>query len=470
MALEKNQEEHSNNLSWRGFDVIWDNLSNFWDNMPGREYLTIVWKAWDALVNPLKYYIRRKSLDHSIFSESYNKRNIYAVPIKLTFPLSSESHSFYVNSEFANITVLTDYINSPENILRSSNGDFTFARGDTDSDRGIITFSSESYSNSMWVTQYKLKKINEIVGRFGVFVDFDRKTKYETKTIEEILGLMMAQQLGPTIPRLEAGVNIINEWPYSPAGGTASSVNDSRIVVRKDAGGSSFIYNNIDLDFEHREDGDGDLVDTTEGSVIIEYSPLTKAVRFDDVITMPDMHSRFPISYYERWHTFLVRFDEGLPDTTSFVDATTSEVTYDIDWDWSQRFVERNKPVGAKPYYMVYINARPTSGVSATSYVDLPAPTCGIITSWTEFNELPPTCGILTNYNIELNIPINGVFTTFGIDIDTIPAASILLTAFVNFSGFDIITGVESSLEDGGDVIIYLDEAAELEEFSELGV
>lgn len=441
MALTKDQEEHSQNLDSGDYDTIWDNLSNFWDNMPGKEYVTIAWKAWNSLVASAKSYIRRKGLDHFIFSESYSKRDVYAVPIELAFPADSETHSFYVGSEFADILVLTDYINSPEAILRASSGDFTFARGSLENDLGTITFPSENYYNRMWVTQYRLKKINEIVDRFGVFVDFDRKTKYETKTIEEIIGLMMAQQLGPTLPRLEAGVNIINEWPYSPTGGTVSSVNDARVVVLKDAGGSSFIYNNTDLDFQHREDGDGDVVDIAEDATIIEYSPVTRAVRFDDIITMPDMHTRFPISYYEKWHTFIVRFDGDLPH-----DATTAD-SYEIDWDWSERFVERNKPVGAKPYYMIYINARPTSGCSATSYDNFNniAPTCGVITSWPGFLKALPVAGMITNYNIGLGKPIGGIETTYGGIIDEIPIAALFLTTYGSSFIFMAIANIETT-------------------------
>lgn len=369
MRYQKDYTEHSKGLIWKTFVYVWQGLSNFWQLAVNKKLVTVAWKAWNSLVSPLTNYMSRHRYDFSYQSDSYLTDNYDPIPVELTFDASTEIYDtttgeptgkYYVPPEYRNILILQDFINEPEVVLSQTDDDFSFSTGLPNKERGIIDLSEANHPTKMWTTAYKIKSLEEIYERFGVLVDFPKYRHEENETIRNIDKLFYVQQFGPAVRNLEVAICVVNDWPVTSTGGTVIAVSPTLLTIQGEEGIYN-IDNDTSLPFRRRNIND-EWVDVSVGDVLESYEPLTEAVVVEDIVTNPNWNDSFPISDEEKYHTFLVRFNAGLPQNAA---------GYLIDQAESLQRLLRDRKIFSKPYMAIVLNVDTNITIEASSYDDV---------------------------------------------------------------------------------------------------
>ena len=419
MPIIKDFDKHSSILDWKLFTAVWEGLSDFWKFVIDKSLITSFHKAWSLLSSPLLNLVNLHKHDFSWDNDdSYLFDNNDPVYIELTFDSSSATgnpNEYYVSSEFRRIIKLQDFIQEPEIELHSYDDDFVYTTGVTLKDRGIIRFTADNYATSMWASVYKTKRVEELVGRFGVFVRYTSMAREEEETIKAIKALAHTRQFGPVIPYMESGICAIMDWPYCDCDGTVVGMDgNSAIYILSSERGVIVIPNNTGLDFSHRTSG-GTWTPLLAGDPVLAYEPLIEAVACDDRYSSPNWWIHQNVGELESWHTFYVRFNAELP-----IDTTTN--TYGIDFSagpppseiW--QYIKDNKKIGSKPFFKITWTWIPTGGLEETSW-DHPGDTSnGIIeTSYTTIGD--PTGDLFyTDMGLTPLIPDGDIWSSSGFE------------------------------------------------------
>jgi len=173
-----------------------------------------------------------------------------------------------------------------------------------------------------------------MVDRFGEFVDYGPARKKESRTYWDLLTLWACQLLGPILPSLASGIYIHNDWPIAPASGIVQAMDSSSLTLRI-PGGTIIVQNDTGLPWKTL--GETGWQDIAIGDEIVVGELLVRACDIIDRVTDPWLWARYPIGYPATHHTFVCAFSGDLP----------------IDWDRVVAFINRNKPIGDKAYYVV---------------------------------------------------------------------------------------------------------------------
>jgi hypothetical protein len=377
-------------LDWLDIDdPIWGRLSNFWTLTPNRGYVTVGWKAWMDLKPTLTEYMQKYGFEYAIEAPKYTDPDFYPMPIELCFDSTSETGNpdeYYVDAELRSLGVLQDFLVEPGVVLTDGDGSFTFTTPITSNaaaGRGVITFApATNYPTKMWLTSYTFKFTDELVDRFGQFVNYSYRNKLELYTKADIRALLRAQEFGPFIPHLASVICIINEWPYSPVDGTISSINSTQLTILS-SGDASELYvvdDTTSLGFMHKVNGV--WVPVVHGDTVLALEPLTEAVDIIDLQIDPHWWMFLPVGWAEKWHTFLVKFNPDLPyDTTSGDGTNVDHYAFMSNSTLWMEMIDRHKSIGSKPYYSILWDWQPDGHVIMAPDIMYESFETGIISS-----------------------------------------------------------------------------------------
>lgn len=407
----KDYLDHSTKVTLPEFAKnIWTNLSDFWQNYTDTDLITSTWAAWQKIMDAVFSTVGARNSDVTIFSDVYSFGYNH-VPIELTFDTSSE-HGYVIQGyDFRHILQLQDYINNPEIVLIEGI-DYTYTTDLRIGQRAYIDTTSEL--DSMWVFYIQEKTIEELIARFGVFVDYSYIRHEEGQTKKDILALMKAQEFGSIIQHMECALCVENDFPFTLYGGTVVAIDSTdSITIAATDDSIETITNTTGLPFRQRLT-DGTWSTLSVGDFIIGPSQVVEAVTINDIVLDPNFYKKIPIGTVEAYHTFVVKFNPNLPDPT---------VEYYIDMDASLTRINKLKKITSKPYLTIMFDFAVDASTAATSYVDLDSLSAYLAaTSWTNLL-----------VDMEAYIPA----TSFGFDLN--PLECLLTTSY---SGYIIPLGV----------------------------
>ena len=378
-------------LDWSDYRGVWDYLSDFWDWVTtNREYPNVFWRAWNLIVTGLSVYFENHQFDFSWMSPWYWGAVTEEFPLDVILsednrvnddPTHPDYHSYYIDASVRQILQLDDSLVNPSNTwTRGPSGVdyFSFESGVHDSQMGILHFWGTTYWDTdrvsyddgtpyiqLWSRRWVRKAADTMVTRFGPFVGYGAARKTEPHTAMDIMMLWAGQIVGPIIPVLQSGLYINNDWPMAPVTGTVTAIDGTSSVTITRGTQDLKVTNDTGLTFRIQDPVAwrnlvvGDIVEI--GDFLVE------ACWVYDIVTDPLMWTKYAIGLPETRHTFVCAFNAELPTDTSSGD-------YDIEWDRIVAFVNRAKPIGDKPFYIVLINAQPVVSYNDTNLKTLHQP------------------------------------------------------------------------------------------------
>lgn len=462
---------HANTIDWSEFVFVWDRLSDFWDLVDNRGLVTAYWEGWYFIRDRITDYLERHRYNHCLMSPFYLGG---LEPYWFELELSDENrvpgteHSYYIDplvsynihgeqskvEYIRDIVLVQDFIQEPTLVYGSDDASthvITFNTGIRNADQGIITFHDSDYMSPerewgdgkyrMWVTGWRAKSRDQIIGRFGPMTSYEERVeaacptgagviiehnKAELGTLMDIMGLFYVQQFGPVIPNLEIGLFITNDWPYSPLGGVVREINGTDSITIELSNGEFYSISNI-TGLPFQIEGETGWTDLGLGDEIPGLTPLVHALDISDIYTDPTYWQDLPIGEAERWHTFAVLFNGEMA-----CDGTTA-ATYPIDCGATMAFLNRNKPIGDKPFMRVLLDVIPTVDLD-TLFRPLPWNIIGAIIDNSGFWDL--------NNVVYLDGMETNAFTIYS-TVEYWPAARAILS-FANHYGI-LLGGIPTS-------------------------
>lgn len=382
---------HAEELDRSDFSPVWSYLADIWDWITtNREYPNALWRFWQKCLSELDTWFEIHKYDFSILSQAYRGSRYEPFPKMITLsadtrvsndPMDLDYHSYYVDPDIRQLNQLDDSVVKANRMWTrgpAPQGSFTFTTGVHDTEQGILRFHDGSYwdadlisyddgmpSITLWATIWTGKYSDTMVERFGPFVGYGPARKVESKTYLDILTLWGGQLLGPLLPALESGIYVHNDWPIAPADGIVESISGRHSLTLRVPNGTIVVQNDTGLPWQIELPAGWH--DIAVGDEIAFGSLLVKACEVIDRITDPWMWTKYPIGLPETYHTFICAFNGDLP-------LDTSSGEYEIDWDRVVAFINRNKPIGDKAYYVVNLNASVEITYNATSLQTMRAP------------------------------------------------------------------------------------------------
>lgn len=446
-------EDHSTEVEdWEDYTSIWEQLSNFWDLTVNKGLITVFWKAWGKVEAAMRDYLEHHQYDFSFHSDSYaNKRAPFLR--ELTFGddnrVPDTLHSYFVDDDIRYIISLKNFIQNPSLVYfdaedsPSALHSFHFSTDVLTGNKGIITFNDNDYKTfartwsdgnyRLWAS-YIYKRNEEVINKFGPFVDYSDKTKKEVESINALNKLIHSHEMGPSISSIESALYVYCDWPYATQSGTITALGDSYLTITSIHGVEKIVYNPLNDPFKQRDEN-GNWTPIKIGDKVIIYEPLAHVIKIEDIFTDPSFWAKVGLGSNERYHTFSVLLNGDTSDTTgSYYDLTKI-----------LRLLDRLKPIGDKPHVLnlLFNVAQPNAIFDATSYSPiLLAPEVILDNSFSMGVEtIKPSCSIETTFITPINISTSSTcYTTFITYLDT-PVASICITSFDDIVETPAISG-----------------------------
>jgi len=364
---------HSESLDRSDFSTVWSCLADIWDWVTAnREYPNAIWRFWQKWLSAFSVWFEQHKHDFTLLSGPYRGDTNEPFPRLVVLsedtrvsndPSDPAYHSYYVDPDIRRIDQLDDSLAKVDSMLLrgpAPDGQFSFTTGIHDNEYGTISFHDASYWDPdmisyedgkacivLWATQWRAKYSDTMVDRFGEFVDYGPARKKESRTYWDLLTLWACQLLGPILPSLASGIYIHNDWPIAPASGIVQAMDSSSLTLRI-PGGTIIVQNDTGLPWKTL--GETGWQDIAIGDEIVVGELLVQACDIIDRVTDPWLWARYPIGYPATHHTFVCAFNGDLP-------LDTSSGEFAIDWDRVVAFINRNKPMGDKAYYVVRLDA-----------------------------------------------------------------------------------------------------------------
>lgn len=414
----KDYQDHSSRVTIpTAAQNLWNNLSDFWQNHD-HTLISSVWAAWQKIIDAIATTFESKNNDSTIFADVYSYAYNH-VPVEISLDTSSPNGYVIQGYNFRHILQLQDFINNPD-VTLTEGIDFTYTTPLKIGQPGYIDTTSD-INGPVWIFYIQEKTLEELIARFGIFVDYSYIRSEESKTIKDILTLMKAQEFGSIIQHMECALCVENNFPYTLYGGTVLAITGTTsLVIAIDDNNIEVIENTTGLPFRQRlEDGTWDTLSV--GDFIVGPSQVIEAVTITDKVLNPDYYKKVPVGELESYHTFVVKFNANLPDPF---------VAYQIDLDASLRRVLKLKKITSKPYITIMFDFALDTSTGATSYVNLDS--LGALiggTSWTNlllkmnvnvsatsygFDLDPLSCGLTTSYSdYILSLELYSLYTSF---------------------------------------------------------
>jgi len=339
---------HARTLNVEAWRIVWNKLADVWDKLTTRGQITAVHKSWDRLAMVMASKIDVAARSHLLDMSTYANSEAAPIPLQLYFAtvddmatLSAASVTdtpeivlgldegviccrmlspctYELPEYIRDIFVMQDYLNYPDIVLKEVDGDYTVVADIQPGKKGSIHFdSSTTLTRYMWITVYREKKNKELVERFGPEVGYNTVRADEYDTFCDLYYLRFLQLTGVSNKALELGLTIMQNWPYTRFRCSVRSITGTtRIELLSyppTAITEGLVYeleNNNGLPFQILQDGE--WVDLKPGDVIEAGTPITAAVRSYDIKNEPDLATKYPIGYLERFHKTVIAFNSNI--------------------------------------------------------------------------------------------------------------------------------------------------------------
>lgn len=339
---------HARNLNIELWRKVWNKLADIWDKLTTRGQITAVHKSWDRLAMAMASKIDVASRSHLLDMVTYTNSESSPIPIQLYFATADDMAllstasvtaipeivlgldegvivcqmlgpcSYEIPENIRDIFVMQDYLNYPDIVLKEEDGDYNVSADIQCGKKGSISFNyNTTLTRYMWITVYREKKNKELVERFGPEVGYNTVRADEYDTFCDLYFLRFLQLTGISNKALELGLTIMQDWPYSRFRCSVKSITGiTRIELLSyppTAITEGLVYelgNDNGLPFQTLQDGE--WVDLKPGDVIEAGVPITAAVRCYDLKNEPDLATKFPIGYLERFHKTVVAFNSNI--------------------------------------------------------------------------------------------------------------------------------------------------------------
>lgn len=339
---------HARNLNIELWRKVWNKLADIWDKLTTRGQLTAVHKSWDRLAMVMASKIDVASRSHLLDMVTYTNSEASPLPIQLYFAsaedmvilaASSISESpekvlgldegvivcqmlspctYEIPENIRDIFVMQDYLNYPDIVLKQEDGDYTVSADIQCGKKGTLSFDyGTTLTQYVWVTVYREKKNKEMVERFGPEVGYNTVRADEYDTFCDLYFLRFLQLTGVSNKALELGLTIMQDWPYARFRCSVKSITGiTRIELLSyppTAITEGLVYrleNDNGLPFQTLQNNE--WVNLKPGDIIEAGTPITAAVRCYDLKNEPDLATKFPIGYLERFHKTVVAFNSDI--------------------------------------------------------------------------------------------------------------------------------------------------------------
>lgn len=337
---------------------VWGYLSDFYNQVSGRETFDIIWSGYDKVKLALFEEATFRTYDHTPFSKKHLQNYYSPVPIQFFFGEEADfndwggvpdggilckptgvANQYYLPEDFRDIARLQDFVYDPGMTLEASRHkmtkDYTITTYVEDGKQGIIQFESGvDYYNIMWATAYRMKTLTELLDRFGSLVGYvDRREGwFENDVFRDIYLLLFVFQHGPTFYNIELGLTVVNAFPYSPFACRVESISathDEMVVSNSSTGEFYTISNTTGQEFTHRVDGTWTAI--SEGDMLDAYEIITDAIEVKAVTNNPTLADVLPYSAAEARNIYVIDCNCDLSKldmdaTTAFLDCDNMNV------------------------------------------------------------------------------------------------------------------------------------------------
>lgn len=409
---------------------LWTNLSDFWQEFTDQDLISSAWSAWLKLMDSVFSTVGARNNDVTIFADVY-EFTYNQVPVEIFLDVSSGKGYVVQGYDYRQIAQLQDFINDPEIVLVEGT-DYTYTTELKTGQQGYINTTQE-LPDSMWVFYVQDKTIEELIARFGIFVDYSYIRNTEPQTKKDILALMQAQEFGSIIQHIECALCVENDFPFTLYGGTVTAIEGTTAIYISIDDNIEEILNTTGLPFRQRLE-DGTWANLAVGDFIVGPSQVIQAVTINDHVLDPDFHHKIPIGDIEKYHTFIVKFNPNLPDP---------EVAYEIDLVASMRRIQKLKKITSKPYITIMFDFAVDASTGATSYVNLDMISAALVgTSWTNLL-LQMEASPETSYGHELDELDCLLTSNYGSDILPLPVV-VVFSSHANLGALPAFIGGSS--------------------------